>query len=308
MKRAIWIFAVFSLLFGGLAASVAAQAAPDGVPKSAETATVSSVPNGGTLVVITADGAQRNVGLIGVSAPTVPTATDPGQCYGEEARLYLESLAIPGTVVYLEADGKVKESDETLLRHVWIVPADGGKPFLANTKMVRDGYADVGQGGNKSKYAKRLSQGAAGAKEAGKGAWGACGQIHKPNPLTEEMRLAQYQAADIRDVDIRPGDLLGQKVTFSGSVLSIHVASPGRVLVLGDSNPQDYKALIQVTVTAVDGSRVTVCVGYDGDTSGIYEDTWITVYGTVVDVLSFTNGFGGDVTQTLIAGDQVNIG
>lgn len=308
MKRFIWILAAFTLIFGGLATSVAAQDLPAGVPKSSEPAVVSSVPNGGTLAVVLADGTSRNVGLIGVSAPTVPTATDPGQCYGEEARLYLEGLAIPGTTIYLEADPKVKENDETLLRHVWIVPADGGKALLVNTKMIRDGYADVGQGGDKSKYADRFAEAADQAEEKERGAWAVCGEIHKPNPQTPEQIKAQYESVDVRDVAIRPANYFGRKITFSGTILTIQVAPPGRGYEIGDTTPDLFVTYMQVTATAIDGSTQVLVVGFDGDTSGMFEDSYVVVYGTVFDTHSGTNMLGGVITQPAVDAEIVELG
>lgn len=308
MKRAVWLFVALSLMVGSLAGTVSAQDIPEGVPQSGEAAIVSSVPNGGTIVVVLADGSTRNVGLIGVSAPTVPTATDPGQCYGEEARLYLESLAVPGNTVYLEVDSKVKEADETLLRHVWAVPADGGKAFLANTKMIRDGYADVGQFGSRSKYADRFADGAAKAEEGKRGAWGVCGEVHKPNPQSPEQVKAQYEPVDIRDVAVRPASYFDRKITFAGTVLTIQVAPPGRGYEIGDSDPGFFSAYMQITVYAIDGSIQTIVVGYNGDTAGIFEDIYVTVYGTVFDTHSGTNLFGGGITQPAVDAAIVEIG
>lgn len=307
MKRFVWSLMLFTLVFASFSTSVDAQDLPDGIPQGSEAAVVSSVPNGGTLAVVLTDGTARNVGLIGVSAPTVPTSTDPGQCYGEEARLYLESLAIPGTTVYLEADSKVKETDETLLRHVWIVPADGGKALLANTKMIRDGYADVGQGGSNSKYASRLKDAASKAEEGERGAWAVCGEIHKPNPKTPEMIKAQYEPVDLRDVSIRPSNYFGKKITFYGSVLTIQVAPPGRGYNIGDTDPEFFSTFMQVQGVAIDGSIQTIVVGYNGDTSGIFEDSYVTVYGTVFDTDSGTNLFGGVVTQPAVDAEIVEL-
>jgi endonuclease YncB( thermonuclease family) len=308
MKRAVWLFIALSLMFGSLAGTVSAQDNPEGVPKSGEAVTVSAVPNGGTIVVILGDGSTRNVGLIGVSAPSVPTATDPGQCYGEEARLYLESLAIPGTVVYLEADSGVKENDETLLRHVWTVPADGGKALLANTKMVRDGYADVGQGGSDSKYAGRLAEGETKAKDGKRGAWAVCGEIHKPNPQSPEQVKAQYEPVDVRDVAIRPASYFDRKITFSGTILTIQVAPPGRGYEIGDSDSEVFSTYMQVTATAIDGSTQVFVVGYDGDTAGMFENSYVTVYGTVFDTHSGTNAFGGTITQPAVSAEILELG
>jgi endonuclease YncB( thermonuclease family) len=303
---------LMSVLFGLLqvvAPAVSAQDAPAGVPKGAEAATVSAVANGGTISVVLSDGSSRNVGLIGVSAPEVPTATAPGQCYGAEARSYLESLAVPGSVVYLEKDSKIQEKDETLLRFVWIVPADGGKAFLVNTKMVRDGYADVGQGGGDSKYAARLDEAEQKAKDGDKGAWGACGQIHKANELTEEQIKAQYQApADMRDLFVRTGTLMGQKILVSGTVRTIKVAGPGRGFSLGDQVPVVTGTMMQIEIPLPTGGSEWAVVGFDGDTAGIYEGSWVTVWGTVVGTDTFTNAMGGQISQPLILADYVQLG
>jgi micrococcal nuclease len=286
--------------------SALAQDVPDGVPSKAEPATVIAVMNGGTISVTLADGSQRNVGLIGVSAPTVPTATDPGQCYGEEARVYLERLVPPGSAVYLERDPDVRERDETLLRFVWAVPSDGGKALLVNTKMVRDGYADIGQSGDRSKYAERLKDAEDSAKKARKGAWGECGQIHKENPLTEEQVKAQYQPpADIRDLFVRTATMVGQKIVISGSVSTIFVGGNGYGYTVGDQDPVFVETVIQVVVS---GTNERVIVGFNGDTAGIYEGSWVTIWGEVVGTDTFTNAFGGSVSQPLIIAAYVQLG
>jgi endonuclease YncB( thermonuclease family) len=306
--RVVLLMSVLLGLLQFMVPVVFAQETPAGVPKGAEAATVSAVANGGTISVVLSDGSSRNVGLIGVSAPEVLTATTPGQCYGAESRSYLESLAVPGSVVYLEKDSKIQEKDETLLRFVWIVPADGGKAFLVNTKMVRDGYADVGQGGSDSKYADRLSDAESKAKDGDRGAWGVCGQMHKENPQSPEQVKAQYEPVDIRDVSVRPGTYLDKKIMFSGSVLSINVARPGYGYEMGDSNPDFYSTSMQVTVAAIDGSTEVINIGYNGDTAGFFEGSYVTVYGRVVDTDTFSNLYGGTVSLPLVAADMVELG
>ena len=49
-------------------------------------------------------------------------------------------------------------------------------------------------------------------------------------------------------------------------------------------------------------------VGYDGDTTGMFEGTFVSVYGTVVGVLSGTNAFGGPITDPLVQADLVELG
>ena len=53
---------------------------------------------------------------------------------------------------------------------------------------------------------------------------------------------------------------------------------------------------MQVTVYAPDGSTEVIYVGYDGDTAGMYENTVVTVYGTPLDSVTFSNSFGGSIS------------
>lgn len=305
MKRAVWLFVALSLMFGSLAGTVSAQDKPEGVPKSGEAVTVSAVPNGGTIVVILGDGSTRNVGLIGVTAPAAPTATDPGQCYGEEARLYLESLAIPGTVVYLEADPEVREVDETLLRHVWVIREGTAKAILVNSKMVRDGFADVGQWGVHSKYAKRFDQAQANAEKDDKGAWRACGGMHESIEVVNETEESEYQDVDIREVDLDPFGFEGERIAFFGTVMSVNVAPSGQYFRVGDRISFGFEVLIQVIVADSSGLPVTVVVGSNGITNRAYEGATIIVMGVVRDTHTFVNLQGDIVTQSLIAADDI---
>ena len=76
---------------------------------------------------------------------------------------------------------------------------------------------------------------------------------------------------------------------------------------LGDDEPAEYGAQLQIQVPAPDGSLEVIFVGYDGDTEGIFEGTYVTVYGTVVDTQSFENSLGGGVTQPLVDAELVVI-
>jgi endonuclease YncB( thermonuclease family) len=289
--------------------SVMAQGAPEGAPDGAEAATVVAVLNGGTISVALGDGSQRNVGLIGVSAPTVPAGTEPGQCYGEESRTYLEGLAVPGSTVWLEQDPDIRERDETLLRYIWAVRAEGEKAFLINTKMVRDGRADVGQQGEKGKYAERLEDAENSARADRKGAWRACGQMHKENPPSEEQIKAQYQPlADVRDLFVRPGSLIDEKIVISGTVQNLQVAPEGYGYTIGDQISIFAQTRMQIEVSLPTGGSEWVVIGFNGDTPGIYEGTWVTVWGTVMGTASGTNAFGGTIVQPFVFAEFIQAG
>src|SRR5207247_499716 len=123
-------------------------------------------------------------------------------------------------------------------------------------------------------------------------------------------QLTVYLESDAVDKDDKgrlfrfvwiPGDKGAKPALVNGRmILDITVAPPGKVYVLGDSDPQAYAAWLQVWVTAPDGSTEPVSVGFDGDTTGMFKDSYVVVWATVVDTLSGTNGFGGSITQPLV--------
>lgn len=126
-----------------------------------------------------------------------------------------------------------------------------------------------------------------------------------PTPTWEEKLAAYAPLADVRELAIRPGGLMGQKIFFYGTILTIQVAGPGMVAVLGDDESIGVEAAIQVTVAAPDGSTEVVFVGTDSDTAGMFEGSYIVVYGEVVGTQTFTNAFGGSISQPLVEGFHV---
>lgn len=75
----------------------------------------------------------------------------------------------------------------------------------------------------------------------------------EPTPTFDEI-VADYPAIpDIREVAIRTGSYVGDQIAFSGTVLSIRVAGPGRVFTVGDTTPGKYQTLMQVTVPTLAG-------------------------------------------------------
>ena len=129
-----------------------------------------------------------------------------------------------------------------------------------------------------------------------------------PTPTFEEQVADYVPLADVRELAIRPGGLYGDKIIFSGTIQTIMVASEGRAFALGDDDPQPYEVQMQVQVPAPDGTSEYVFVGYNGDTTGMFEGTWVTIYATVVDTQSFENTLGGGVTQPLVDAEFVLIG
>ena len=313
--RAGLLVLVITLAAGNVHFSAAAEATPPaGIPANAEMATVVEHRDGKTLVVKLAE-KRKAVVLIGLDVPDVD-APPAGECFAQESLQRLQKVVPVDSVVYLEADKVDQNEKKQLLRYVWLPGASGKKPTFVNQKMIRDGFAAYDDGEKENlRYATRLREAELRAIDESRGLWSECGGPHErllptPTPtLTADQMMAQYQPlADVRDLAIRPWTLYGQKIVFSGTILSIHVAQPGYVFTLGDTDPQEYTSELQVIVTAPDGSTEVVFVGYNGDTTGMYEDSYVTVYGVPVDTQSFTNMMGGGVTQPLVAADLIELG
>lgn len=90
-------------------------AAPD-----VETAEVIAVVDGDTIDIATDAGTAR-VRLIGIDTPEIGREGDPGECYAEEARDFLDGL-VYGHTVELRSDPSQADADRygRLLRHVLI--------------------------------------------------------------------------------------------------------------------------------------------------------------------------------------------
>jgi len=126
--------------------------------------------------------------------------------------------------------------------------------------------------------------------------------------ITIEEAIADYPVIeDIRELAIRPGSLVGERIAFSGTVLTIKVAAPGQAFTLGDAEPRRYVSFLQINVPTLDGTTETVFVGYDGDTAGVFEGSYVSVYATVVGTETFDNALGGAISQPLVAAALVTL-
>lgn len=108
-----------------------------------------------------------------------------------------------------------------------------------------------------------------------------------PEPTAVPSLTDTYPpVGDIRELAIGRGFSKGDKLSVSGTVQTIFVD--------GDS------AQIQISVMAPDGSDEWVIIFFDGDSTGVFESSWITVYGVYSGTQCFTNALGGNVCQPLI--------
>jgi len=100
-------------------------------------ARVAKVIDGDTVDVVI-DGKEERVRLIGIDASEVEHEGKPKECFGEEAKLYLEGL-LSGQTVQLQPDSTQSDRDEynRLLRYVFLPPEER----LVNSIMVSQGFA-----------------------------------------------------------------------------------------------------------------------------------------------------------------------
>lgn len=106
------------------------------------------------------------------------------------------------------------------------------------------------------------------------------------------------------ELDTRPFNHIGEKWVFCGSVQTILVAGPGKAFYPGETVSTGWKSIVQIRPDGYDNNFL---IGFDGDTSGIYEGSYVCVWATVVDTASFTNAFGGTISNTLFDAEFVEL-
>jgi len=196
MKRlAVVIVAVLFLLTMVPVSGARAQEVtglPDGVKK----AKISSYVDGDKIKV-TLGGKRLELNFIGADAP------EPRECYVAESNAAMKKLLSKGTVLYLETDATPVDSKGRLLRHVW-AEGKGGKAFLVNAKLIRDGNAGWKAGdredGN-AKYADRYKKAEKDAKKAKNGLWAECDRLHSKARTKSQQRADPKAAEENPDSD-----------------------------------------------------------------------------------------------------------
>jgi endonuclease YncB( thermonuclease family) len=246
---------------------------------------VVSVPGDGALEV-NVGGAAQTVTLAGITTPPADG------CFGAESSAAVTTLS--GGSVWVEDD---PSSDGSL---VWYWDGGQGHLGLLNEALVEQGLAGFDSGYAGTAYAGWLSAKSSTATEAGTGLWEMCRDvegewINPPTPApvptktADEVR-ADYTWVDTRDLVIRPNEFQGEQIAVQGSVFNIGV-------------DEDGFTTMQIWL---DGGSEAAVIGYDGDTRGIYEGTWVTVYGEGYGTFEGTNAFGGTISQPLIFADIVD--
>ena len=249
---------------------------------------VVEVPGNSRVTVAHADGTSETIVLAGIQTPAVSTA-DTGGCFGTESATAVTSLS--GGTLWLEsvpgAEGQM----------AWINDVSSGTFTPLNAQLVQQGLAGVVDG--PTPYTSWFQAIEEYVKGQGAGLWAVCRNAEGvwitpptptpvPTPSAEQIR-AQYAWIDSRDLVIRPMEFQGEKIAIQGSVFNIQVDG-------GVTAMQIW----------IDGSNEAVVVIYEGDSRGIYEGTWVTVYGVGAGTFEGTNGFGAVIVQPMVFADIVD--
>lgn len=250
-------------------------------------ADVTGAPGSGKLSIVYRDGETAEIDIAAIETPEAGTTSIPGCFYNESSAAI---TAMTGGTVWLEED-----VDGFL---VWINNPSMGIFDLMQAKIVQEGFGGVSSSDD-SAYSSWLKASTDWAQSEGAGLWTDCTSASgewkvaptaapEPTKSPDEIR-AEYQWVDTRDLAIRPGSFEGQKIAVAGTVFNIDV--------------EDGFTGMQIWL---DGGSEAAVIGYYGDTVGIYEGTWITVYGIGAGKFEGTNAFGGPISQPLIVADIVD--
>lgn len=225
---------------------------------------------------------------VGGDAQTVPltgTTTPPvDECFGSDSSDAI--LALTGGSVYVEDD---PTSDGKL---VWFFDSEVGYLRLLNQALIEQGFGAYDDAYDDSAYASWFEAMEKPAKDQETGLWSLCrnasgAYINPPTPTAEEVR-GEYTEIDTRDLVIRPDTFTGEKIIVGGEVFNIQV--------------EGSTTFMQIFVAG----NEAVGVVYEGDSTGIYEGTYVTIYGVGRGTFDGTNAFGGPITQPLIEADIVD--
>jgi micrococcal nuclease len=132
-------------------------------------ATIIAVSDGDTILV-SIQGVEEHVRLIGINTPETVKPNAPVECYGPEASHLAKALLPKGTVVRIERDVEARDGYNRILGYVFRQP-DG---LFINLEMAKQGMArEMSIRPNLARQAD-FRAAIADAKDAHRGLWAAC--------------------------------------------------------------------------------------------------------------------------------------
>lgn len=145
---------------------------PTAVPGGA---TVAQNVDGDT-VVVTIDGTDERVRLIGIDTPESVAQDRPVECFGPESKDRMAELLPPGTAVRLERDVEARDRFDRLLAYVFRADDD----VLVNLLLVQEGFAESVAYPPNTARQRDFDEAEAEARAAQRGLWPICGGTDVP--------------------------------------------------------------------------------------------------------------------------------
>jgi endonuclease YncB( thermonuclease family) len=168
----------------------------EAVPSGLQTATFTRQVDGDSFYAIV-NGVEEEIRLYRSDAPE---AGPPEECGSNEATLKFKELLGYndfGATFSIEHDKTVRDQYGRLLVYMWV--AIDGQPYLVNEAMVRSGWSEDKDYGDRL-YGPQMQEAAAFAKQFGIGAYGLCGPLGPaagaPPPQVQPTPAAQVPPAE----------------------------------------------------------------------------------------------------------------
>jgi micrococcal nuclease len=150
-------------------------ALPWELPDDAEEMVVHSVTDGDTVrLTYPRDDWYYNTRLIGLQAPEMDGPWTDEECYGPEAKAFLQELLPVGTVVYAQLDVEEEDANGRRLRHLFVYEKDTQNAYLVSEILVLGGYAVARSYPPNTLYDDVLAEAQESAQRDDDGLWDSC--------------------------------------------------------------------------------------------------------------------------------------
>lgn len=124
----------------------------------------------GDTIVVSADGTEDKVRLIGINTPESVDRRRPVMCFGKKASEHMAELLPEGTPVRLERDVEPRDRYDRLLAYVY----RASDALFVNLAMVQEGFAQQYTYPPNVAHADEFGDAQKTAREKNLGAWGGC--------------------------------------------------------------------------------------------------------------------------------------
>jgi len=124
----------------------------------------------GDTIVVSLDGSDEPIRLIGINTPETVDPRRPAECYGAEASARTKSLLPQGTAIRIERDAELRDRYDRLLAYVRRSSDD----LFVNLSLVKDGFALAYPFPPNTAHQREFSAAERAARSASAGLWSSC--------------------------------------------------------------------------------------------------------------------------------------